>query len=44
MGQTHTKGKHTYPNGSVYEGDFMGNDRFGQGKMIWSNGSCYEGG
>jgi hypothetical protein len=37
------KGKLKWPNGDVYEGDFVNGDRTGKGKYTWSNGDVYEG-
>ena len=37
------KGKMTYPDGGVYEGDWKLNTRYGKGKMTYSDGSIYEG-
>jgi len=32
-----------YKNGGVYNGQWLGGFRHGQGKMTWSDGACYEG-
>tara|TARA_B100001175_G_scaffold72067_1_gene59867 strand:- start:868 stop:2712 length:1845 start_codon:yes stop_codon:yes gene_type:complete len=37
------KGKMIYPNGDIYEGKFLNNQRNGKGKMIFKNGDVYEG-
>ena len=37
------KGKMTYANGDVYEGDFMNNKFHGKGKFTYENGVVYEG-
>uniref|UniRef100_A0A6T0UMJ3 Uncharacterized protein n=1 Tax=Alexandrium monilatum TaxID=311494 RepID=A0A6T0UMJ3_9DINO len=29
--------------GSIYEGQFLGRERHGRGKMVWANGDIYEG-
>mmetsp|Transcript_33844 Transcript_33844/g.105108 ORF Transcript_33844/g.105108 Transcript_33844/m.105108 type:complete len:527 (+) Transcript_33844:96-1676(+) len=31
------------PDGSTYEGQFLGRDRHGWGKITWASGDCYEG-
>ena len=43
-GRYHGKGRLTYPNGSVYEGNFMSGKPWGRGKATSSNGDSYEGG
>ena len=37
------KGKYTFANGDVYEGDFVGGHRTGKGKLTFANGDIYEG-
>lgn len=38
-----SRGKHTYPDGSVYEGDVEGGKRHGQGSWIKTDGTKYTG-
>lgn len=40
-----TNGRHTrsFPNGSVYSGDFKDGKRHGQGRQQWADGAVYEG-
>lgn len=38
-----SKGKHTYPDGSVYEGDIEGGKRHGQGIWVKTDGTKYAG-
>ena len=42
-GRRHGRGKYTYSNGGVYEGEWKNNKRHGRGKDIFSNGKVYEG-
>ena len=42
-GKRHGKGKYTYANGNVYEGDFQDGKRHGKGKFTYASGSVYEG-
>jgi hypothetical protein len=48
-GKPHGKGKYTYANGDIYEGDFAYNkyshegEPHGKGKMTFTNGDIYEG-
>ena len=42
-GKKAEKGKYIFPNGDVYEGDFIDGKRTGKGKYIFSNGDVYEG-
>ena len=35
--------KYTWPDGRVYEGDWLQDKRTGKGKMTWPDGSIYEG-
>ena len=37
------KGKYTFTNGDIYEGDFMFGQRAGKGKFTWPIGDVYEG-
>lgn len=37
------RGTATYPNGEIYEGDFVDGRRTGKGKYTYSNGDKYEG-
>ena len=37
------KGKYTWPDGNVYEGDWRDDKRTGKGKYTWPNGNVYEG-
>ena len=37
------KGKYSYADGPVYEGDWQKGHRTGKGKMTWPNGDVYEG-
>ena len=39
----HGKGKMTYPNGDVYEGDFHYGRKWSNGKMTYADGSRYQG-
>lgn len=39
----HGKGKFTWKNGDVYEGDWKYNNCTGKGRLIWNNGDIYEG-
>ena len=39
----HGKGKFTYANGNVYEGDYHNDKRHGKGKYTLANGDVYEG-
>jgi hypothetical protein len=39
----HGKGKYTYKNGDVYEGDFAKGNPHGKGKMTWADGRVYTG-
>mmetsp|Transcript_56050 Transcript_56050/g.122544 ORF Transcript_56050/g.122544 Transcript_56050/m.122544 type:complete len:622 (+) Transcript_56050:90-1955(+) len=34
---------HTYPNGAVYTGEWIGEKRHGRGLQVWSDGAKYEG-
>jgi len=43
VGEGCTKGKYTYPNGDVYEGEFRYGRRSGKGKLTYANGDVYEG-
>lgn len=43
-GKRHGKGTLTYPNGSVYEGDFVDGKPWGRGKATSRNGDTYIGG
>jgi len=36
------KGKYTWSNGIIYEGDFLNNEIIGTGKCIWPNKPIYE--
>lgn len=36
------KGKYTWANGIVYEGDFLNNEIIGTGKYTWPNQALYE--
>lgn len=36
-------GKHSWPDGSFYEGYFMGSNVHGLGKYVWGDGRVYEG-
>lgn len=36
-------GIQTWPDGSVYEGDWLKNEANGKGKFIYANGDVYEG-
>ena len=38
-----TQGTFTWPDGAVYQGDFVNGQRHGQGKYTFSDGGCYEG-
>ena len=35
--------KKNYPNGDIYIGDLLNNQRSGHGKMIYANGDIYQG-
>lgn len=37
------KKSYTYKNGAVYNGEWKGGFRHGQGTMKWPDGACYEG-
>lgn len=37
------KGKESWPNGTIYEGEFYDDKKHGQGKFVWDDGSSYEG-
>ena len=39
----HGKGLETYPNGSVYQGEFVNGKREGKGFFKWPNGEEYDG-
>ena len=39
----HGKGKYTFDNGSVYEGDYQDDKRHGHGNIRFANGHMYEG-
>jgi hypothetical protein len=41
--EPHGKGKMTYANGDVYEGDYKDGIRHGKGKYTYANGDVYEG-
>ncbi len=44
MGRAHGKGKMTYKNGKVYDGEWRNGNRHGVGKMVYYySGSFYEG-
>lgn len=43
-GKRHGKGKYTWSNGNIYEGDFVEGKCTGTGKYIFANGNLYEGG
>ncbi len=40
----HGKGKYTWPNGRVYEGDYTYDKKEGHGVYRWPDGRKYEGG
>ena len=42
-GQENGKGKFTFQNGDIYNGDFKDGHLSGHGKMNYSNGDIYEG-
>ena len=35
--------EYEYKTGSVYNGEWLGGMRHGQGKMVWADNGCYEG-
>jgi len=37
------KGTQSLPDGSIYEGDWVGDSRHGKGKLTLFNGDIYEG-
>ena len=39
----HGRGKFTYADGHVYEGEWRDNERNGQGKITYADGHVYEG-
>eukprot|EP01084_Bolivina_argentea_P119534 211914_1 len=41
--QRHGKGKCTYNDGNIYEGEWKHDEYHGKGKHIWGNGDIYEG-
>ena len=43
IGKRTGKGKMMWPDGNVYEGDWVDDKRTGKGKFTWSKGSVYEG-
>jgi hypothetical protein len=43
-GEQHGRGKYTYPNGTVFEGDWVNGVAVGQGIFIYPDGSKFEGG
>jgi hypothetical protein len=44
MGKRNGKGKITFANGDVYDGDWLNDKRHGKGKYIWGIDTCmYEG-
>jgi len=42
-GKSHGKGKYTWPNGDVYEGDFVDDKKHGKGKFTSADGEVYVG-
>jgi hypothetical protein len=38
-----SKGKMTYPDGSIYEGELKNGKPYGKGKITWNDGTVYEG-
>ena len=42
-GKKHGKGVYRYPDGAVYEGDYINDKRNGGGKYVYSDGDVYEG-
>ncbi|XP_058750376.1 phosphatidylinositol 4-phosphate 5-kinase 8-like [Vicia villosa] len=40
----HGKGKYTWSNGTIYEGDWVDGKRTGKGRIIWPCGKKYKGG
>jgi radial spoke head protein 1 len=41
--QRHGRGKNTFPNGDVYEGQYVNGRRYGEGTYIWKAGHKYTG-
>ena len=39
----HGKGKYSYADGNVYEGDWKDGKKHGKGKYSWASGDVYEG-
>jgi hypothetical protein len=37
------KGRETWPDGAMYEGDYLMGKKHGHGTFIWSDGSYYQG-
>ena len=42
-GKVYRRGRKRYPNGDVYEGEFVENVKHGRGTMHYPDGSRYEG-
>jgi hypothetical protein len=42
-GKPHGKGKHTWPNGEVYDGQWKDDKGHGEGKHTWPSGAVYDG-
>ena len=42
-GKRHGKGKYTWDDGDVYDGDWKNDEMTGKGKYTWSNGDVYNG-
>ena len=41
-GTENRKGKHIFPNGSIYEGDSVNDKYHGKGKLVLADGKIYE--